>query len=58
MRLHFDGEPNRFAQMLALFPKVDTLRRNPEWARPVADKFRLRAKRIEDWFLKYARRTA
>ena len=41
MKLHFDGQPDRFSAMRDLFPKVDTTRRHdPSWAQPKASQFR------------------
>ena len=55
-RIHFDGEPNRFAQMRKLFNQRSTLL--VRWARPVAAKFRLRSVSVEQWFRRHAGRRA
>ncbi len=39
MRVHFEGEPDRFRKMRALFNQTSTLR--VKWAAPIDRKFRL-----------------
>lgn len=52
-RIHFDGSPDRYQRMQQLFSPVSRLR--VRWADANAAKFRLKPKRLQDWFRKHGR---
>lgn len=57
-RLHFDGEPNRFAAMRQLFPQQSTLQVKYATADRTHPKLRLLLRSLDQWFGKYGRRVA